>query len=328
MRDVASSAGVSLKTVSRVVNREPGVQAGTAARVEAAIAQLGFARNDIARSLRHGRAGAIGLVIEDVANPFYSAIARTVEDVAHARGHMLIIGSCEEDPERERQLVLRLLRRSVDALVIVPAGADHRYLLGELQAGTPIVFVDRPPGGIEADTVMLDNRGGARAGVAHLLGHGHERIGFVGDLPRVHTAGERLAGYRDALADAGVPERSELVHAGTHDAESAERAVRALLRLPLARRPTALFCANNRNTVGALRALRDHRRPLGLIGFDDFELADMLATPVSVVRHAPEELGRVAVELAYARLAGNGGPPHRHTIPCEVVARGSGEVPA
>jgi LacI family transcriptional regulator len=164
MRDVASSAGVSLKTVSRVVNRESGVQAGTAARVEAAIAELGFARNDIARSLRHGRAGAIGLVIEDVANPFYSAIARTVEDVAHARGHMLIIGSCEEDPERERQLVLRLLRRSVDALVIVPAGADHRYLLPELQAGTPVVFVDRPPGGIEADTVMLDNRGGARAG--------------------------------------------------------------------------------------------------------------------------------------------------------------------
>jgi LacI family transcriptional regulator len=144
----------------------------------------------------------------------------------------------------------------------------------------------------------------------------------------VHTAGERLTGYRDALAHAGVPDRSELVHAGTHDAVGAERAVRALLRLPLARRPTALFCANNRNTVGALRALRDHPRPLALIGFDDFELADMLATPVSVVRHAPEELGRVAVELAYARLGGNGGPPLRHTIPCEVVARGSGEVPA
>jgi LacI family transcriptional regulator len=111
MRDVASTAGVSLKTVSRVVNREPGVRADTQARVEAAIADLGFARNDLARSLRHGRAGAIGLVIEDVANPFYSAIARTVEDAAHARGHILITGSCEEDAEREQQLVLRLLRR-------------------------------------------------------------------------------------------------------------------------------------------------------------------------------------------------------------------------
>ena len=119
MRDVASSAGVSLKTVSRVVNRENGVRPATAARVEAAIAQLGFARNDVARSLRHGRANALGLVIEDVANPFYSAIARMVEDVAHAHSHILITGSCEEDAERERELVLRLLRRSVDALLIV-----------------------------------------------------------------------------------------------------------------------------------------------------------------------------------------------------------------
>ena len=169
MRDVASSAGVSLKTVSRVVNSEDGVRPATAARVEAAIAQLGFARNDVARSLRHGRANALGLVIEDVANPFYSAIARTVEDAAHARNHILITGSCEEDAERERQLVLRLLRRSVDALLIVPAGDDHRYLQPELDDGIPIVFLDRPPRGVEADTVLLDNVGGARAAVAHLL---------------------------------------------------------------------------------------------------------------------------------------------------------------
>jgi LacI family transcriptional regulator len=326
MRDVAGTAGVSLKTVSRVVNREPGVRADTAARVQAAIADLGFARNDIARSLRHGRAGAVGLVIEDVANPFYSAIARAAEDVAHAAGHILITGSCEEDPERERQLVLRLLRRSVDALLIVPAGTDHRYLLPELRAGTPIVFLDRPPGGLEVDTVLLDSRGGARAGVAHLVRHGHRRIAFVGDTPALHTAGERLAGYRDALAGAGAPERPELVPAGTHDAAGAERAVRALLALPEERRPTALFCANNRNTVGALRALRDEHRPLALVGFDDFELADMLPTPVTVVRNAPGEMGRIAVELAYARLAGDGGPPQRRMLPCELVARGSGEV--
>jgi LacI family transcriptional regulator len=326
MRDVASTAGVSLKTVSRVVNGEAGVRADTQARVEAAIADLGFARNDLARSLRHGRAGAIGLVIEDVANPFYSAIARSVEDTAHARGHILITGSCEEDAEREQQLVLRLLRRSVDALLVVPAGTDHRYLALELGAGTPVVFLDRPPGRVEADTVLLDNRGGARAGVAHLIAHGHERIAFVGDPPSLHTAGERLAGYRTALADAHVPERTELVRAGSHDAAGAELAVREPLKLPLTRRPTALFCANNRNTVGALRALRDHRRPVALVGFDDFELADMLPTPVSVIRHAPEDMGRIAAELAYARLDGDAGPPQRRTIPCELVPRGSGEV--
>ena len=328
MRDVASTAGVSLKTVSRVVNREPGVHADTAARVESAIASLGFARNDVARSLRHGRAEAIGLVIEDVANPFYSAIARTVEDAAHARGHIVITGSCEEDPEREQQLVGRLLRRSVDALLIVPAGADHRYLEPELAAGTPLVFLDRPAVGIEADTVLLDNLGGARAGVAHLLERGHDRVAFVGDAPALHTARERLAGYRRALVDAGVPERTELVRTGPHDAAGAEATVRRLLRLPVARRPTAVFCANNRNTIGALRALRDHPRPVALVGFDDFELADMLPTPVTVVRHAPEDMGRIAAELAYARLEGDGGPPQRRTLPCELVVRGSGEVPA
>src|SRR5215211_3068091 len=326
MRDVARTAGVSVKTVSRVVNGEGGVRADTQARVEATIADLGFARNDVASSLRRGRAGAVGLVIEDVANPFYSAVARAVEDAAHARGHLLITGSCEEDPTRERQLALRLLRRLVDALLIVPAGADHRYLLPELGAEVPIVFLDRPPRGVEADTVLLDNRGGSRAGVEHLLRQGHERIAFVGDSPDLYTAGERLAGYRAALAEAGVELRDELIRGGSHDAAGAEQAVHALLELPPARRPTAVFTSNNRNTVGALRALRAAPTPVALVGFDDFELADMVATPVTVVRHEPEEMGRLAAELAYARLDDGARPPQRRTIRCDLVTRGSGEV--
>jgi LacI family transcriptional regulator len=326
MRDVATSAAVSVKTVSRVVNGERGVSTATAARVDAAIARLGFTRNDIARSLRSGRAGALGLVIEDVANPFYSAIARAVEDAAHARGHILITGSCEEDPTRERQLVLRLLRRLVDALLMVPAGNDHRYLLPELGAEVPIVFLDRPPRDVDTDTVLLDNVGGARAAVEHLLRQGHERIAFVGDSPELFTAAERLAGYRAALADADVELRQELVQPGSHDAEHAEATVRALLELPAERRPTALFTTNNRNTVGALRALRHAPRPLALVGFDDFELADMLATPVTVVRHAPEEMGRIGAELAYARLDDHVPQTQHRTIPCELVIRGSGEV--
>jgi LacI family transcriptional regulator len=328
MRDVASTAGVSLKTVSRVVNGEAGVREDTAARVEAAIARLGFSRNDLARSLRHGRANALGLVIEDVANPFYSAIVRSVEDAAHARSHILITGSCEEDPERERELVLRLLRRSVDALLIVPASSDHRYLLPEIGAGTPLVFLDRPPRGIDADTVLFDNVGGARLATEHLLSHGHTRIAFVGDPPRLYTARERLEGYRAALRDAGVEPRDELVSAGSHDAASAEAAVRELLALPADRRPTALFTANNRNTIGALRALRETDDAIALVGFDDFELADMLPVPVTVVRHDPAEMGRIGADLAYARLDGEDALPHRHVIECELVARGSGEVPS
>jgi LacI family transcriptional regulator len=326
MRDVASTAGVSVKTVSRVVNGEVGVRPDTAARVDAAIERLGFTRNDIASSLRRGRAGALGLVIEDVANPFYSAIARAVEDAAEARGHILITGSCEEDAMRERQLALRLLRRLVDALLIVPAGADHRYLLPELAADVPIVFLDRPPGGVAADTVLLDNRGGARAGVEHLLRQGHVRVAFVGDAPDLYTAAERLAGYRSALEDAGVEVLDELIRPGSHDAAHARQAVRALLELPPDRRPTALFTSNNRNTIGALRALHDAPDRIALVGFDDFELADMVTTPVTVVRHEPEDMGRIAAELAYSRLDDGARPPERRTIACELVARGSGEV--
>jgi LacI family transcriptional regulator len=321
MRDVAVRAGVSLKTVSRVINGEPGVAVATATRVGDAIAELGFQRNDLARSLRQGRTSStLGLVIEDVSNPFYSSIAQAVEAAARERGYMLITGSCEEDPERERELVQALLRRRVDALLLVPASRDHAYLARELSGGPPVVFLDRPPAGIAADCVLLDNLGGARAATEHLLAQGHERIAFVADPDELYTAAERLAGYRAALTAANVPVRDDLVRLGVHDAGRAETVVRELLAL----RPTALFTANNRLTVGALRALRgaDHR--VALVGFDDFELADLLGA--TVVRHDSHLMGSRAAALAFERLDGADRPPRRVVVPTELVVRGSGEV--
>jgi len=320
MRDVADSANVSLKTVSRVVNGEPGVRQELVGRVETAIDQLGFRRNEIASSLRRGRAGAVGLVIEDLANPFYSSIAHAVEQYAHERGHALLIGSCEEDPARERALVLRMLR-SIDALLIVPAGDDHRYLMPEQQAGTPMVFIDRPPRGIDADSVLADNEGGARRGAAHLIAHGHRRIGFLGESADRYTAAQRRAGYRAALEDAGIGYDDALVGVSAGDPEGAAR---ALLAGPA--RPTALFCADNRHTVGALRAVRAATEPVALLGFDDFELAELLPVPVSVVRFDVMALGAAAARLAYGRVDGERGLPARAVVPCELVARGSGEL--
>jgi LacI family transcriptional regulator len=342
MRDVAVRAGVSLKTVSRVINGEAGVAAATAAKVGEAIAELGFRRNDLARSLRQGRTSStLGLVIEDVANPFYSAIAQAVEAEARERGYMVITGSCEEDPERERELIGALLRRRVDALLLVPASREHSYLRRELADGTPVVFLDRPPEGLEADCVLLDNVGGARAATEHLLAQGHERIALVAGPSELYTAGARLAGYREALAAAGLPRNHELVRVGSRDAAQAEAAVRDLLALPAGRRPTALFTGDNRNTVGALRALRAHgpgaatgagsgssaARPIALVGFDDFELAELLAVPTTVVRHDSHLMGRHAATLAFERLDGVERPPRTVVVPTALVARGSGEVP-
>jgi LacI family transcriptional regulator len=327
MRDVAERAGVSLKTVSRVINEEPGVAGPTAERVAVAIAELGFQRNDLARSLRQGRSSStIGLVIEDMGNPFYSAIAQAVEAAAADHGCMLITSSCEEDPDRERALVQALLRRRVDALLLVPASDDHTYISREAGTNTPVVFLDRPPGGIDADTVLLDNRGGARSAIEHLLAQGHRRIACVADPDRLYTASERLHGFREAMDAAGVEIDPELVRLDTHSAEPAERVVRELLALAPDRRPTAIFTGNNRHTVGALRALRGLEHEVALVGFDDFELADLLVMPTTVVRHDSQELGRHAADLAFMRLDGRDGPPRRVVVPTELVIRGSGEV--
>ena len=325
MPDVARTAGVSLKTVSRVINDEAGVAAVTAERVVGAIAELGYERNDLARSLRHGSSsGTLGLVIEDLRNPFYSAIAQAVETAARDRGLLLITASAREDPAREHELVTALLRRRVDALLLVPAGPDHRYVLGNGGGHVHAVFLDRPPGMIAADTVLVDNAGGARRGVEHLVAHGHTRIACVCDDAGLYTARERLSGFRAALADAGLDEDPELVLTGNRDADEAESAVQRLLDLPERRRPTALLAANNRNTVGALRALAAHERSLALVGFDDFELADVLG--VTVVRSDPALMGERAAARAFDRLDGDERPPQRDTIPTTLVARGSGEL--
>jgi LacI family transcriptional regulator len=321
MRDVAQMAGVSLKTVSRVINAEAGVTPATAERVTAAIATLGFERNDLAASLRNGRSSqTLGLVIEDVANPFYSAIAQAVEAAARDRGFLLITASAREDAERERELVAALLRRRVDALLIVPAGSDHRYIAGTSHP----VFLDRPPLGIEADTVLLDDHGGARSAVEHLISHGHTRIACVADDDGLYTMRERIAGYREALGAAGIDEDPSLVVTGNRDVAAAQAAVGRLLRMPDKRRPTALFTANNRNTIGALHALPEADGRVALAGFDDFELADLLGT--TVVRADAWRLGEQGAALAFARLDGDESPPRTLTIPTELVARGSAEV--
>ncbi|MFM9370999.1 LacI family DNA-binding transcriptional regulator [Streptomyces sp. Da 82-17] len=328
MKDVAARAGVGLKTVSRVVNGEPGVTPDTERRVQEAIDALGFRRNDSARVLRKGRTASIGLVLEDLADPFYGPLSRAVEEVARAHGALLINGSSAEDPDREQELVLALCARRVDGLVVIPAGDDHRYLEPELRAGVATVFVDRPAGRIDADVVLSDNFGGARDGVAHLIAHGHRRIGFIGDQPRIHTAAERLRGYRAAMADAGLPVHDSWVWLGSTAPERVRSAAESTLSGP--EPVTAIFAGNNRVTVTVVRVLADLAdadRPVALVGFDDFELADLLRPGVTVIAQDAAQLGRTAAERLFHRLDGAHASPERIELPTRLVARGSGELP-
>jgi LacI family transcriptional regulator len=326
MKEVAAVAGVSLATVSRVVNGAPDVAPALAERVNDAIRMLGYRRDLTASMLRRAdRASAtIGLLLEDVANPFFSALHRSVEDVARTRGHLVFAGSSDEDPQRERELVESLVARGVDGVIIAPTSGDHGYLLRDREAGVAMVFVDRPPRYVDADSIVSDNQGGAARAVEHLVAGGHRRIAFVGDRPDfVYTAAERLRGYRRAMQEHGL---EELVLPPVAGPEQAREAIHGLLTGP--DKPTALFTAQNLVTIGAVLALRDAglQHSTALVGFDDVTLADALEPPVSVVAQDPAELGRRAAEILFARIDGDDQPTQHVVVPTPLIARGSGEI--
>jgi LacI family transcriptional regulator len=304
MKDVAFRAGVALKTVSRVVNREPGVTQETTERVLGAIEALGFRRNESARLLRTGHTATLGYIADTWTDPDDAAVYHGLEVVARERGYLLYSGSTDFDARREEQLALAMCARRVDGLIISPTPGSHDYLVSEIEAGVATVFVLHPPELVRADTVMPDERGGARAAISHLVGLGHRKIGFLGE-PGGNRSRTLRAGYSEAMAAAGVtvdpgwlaPDAAGLAHADV----------------------TAVFCADRERTRAALRALGP--RGVAVVGFGDFELADLLSPPVTVVSYDPELIGRTAGELLLRRLAGDQAPPRRVDVPVRLIVR-------
>lgn len=327
MKEVAALAGVSLSTVSRVVNGEE-VRADLAARVHDAVEMLGYRRDQTASMLRRAdrMSASIGLIIDDVGNPFFSLIHRGVEEVARERGVIVFVGSSDEDAEREHALADAFGARGVDGLILVPSGDDQSYLQRERRAGVGVVFVDRPPRLIDADAVLSDNAAGARRAVAHLIAAGHRRIGFLGDRPEIYTAAERLRGYREAIAAAGLPYDVRIVMHEILSTAGGYAATRELLAGP--EPPTALFSSQNLITIGAVQALAElgaHGRT-AIVGFDDVPLGDVVRPGLTVVAQDPGALGRVAAERLFARLDGDTSPAREVVLPVNLIERGSGEI--
>ncbi|MCX5401557.1 LacI family DNA-binding transcriptional regulator [Streptomyces sp. NBC_00102] len=329
LADVAREVGVSAKTVSRVLNEDGPSSPETRKRVLAAVAMLGFQPNLMARSIRVGGPDTtVGLVVPDLGNPFFGAVAGGIEEAVRGRGLTLLMGSSDDDPEREHTLIATFLARRVSVLMVAPAvGADHSHLKTHRAAGMPVVFLDRPGSGLTADTVVSSNRSGTREGVAHLTARGHRRIGFIGDLPaRLYTRRERIAGYRAALAEAGLPHDRALV-ADAHDPEGAARATARLLALPDP--PTALLSGNNVMTIGVLTELsRSRRKDLAVVAFDDVPMAGILDPGLTVVAQNPVAMGELAGALAIERLDGDRSRGRTVTVETRLVPRGSGELPA
>jgi LacI family transcriptional regulator len=298
MSDVARLAGVSVTTVSHVINGTRPASAATRRRVLAAIERTGYAPNTIARALARARTQSLGLAIGGLGNPYLSELIAAVERAATAAGYTLLLGDTRDDPSHELRIVRALVERRVDGVLLAPSGeAGVEFLAAQ---SPPVVLLDRFLD-VPLDQVGSENEAPTAELVAHLAGLGHTRIGMVAGVGGLSTTVERVAGYRRGMAAAGL---EPLVVEGGSQRDLARDAAHALLELDDP--PTALVSGNNFMTIGILRALaeRSLRVPLdvALVGFDDFEWADLLAPRLTVIAQPVAEIGAQAVELLLSRL--------------------------
>ncbi|WP_242702114.1 LacI family DNA-binding transcriptional regulator [Arthrobacter cavernae] len=301
MQDVATRAGVSAKTVSRVFNDDPHVTEDTRQRVQSTMRELKYVPNMLARTFREGKSAVIGIAVPDVADPFFAAITKEIELAAREHDMAIVVTSLGDNPSLEQNIIETTVRRQIGGLIIAPIAADQSYL-ARWQDSFPIVFIDRTPIKLNADYFVEDDFGGAFEATQHLIAHGHRRIAIVGDSTDVPTTRLRLEGYRAALDDAGLRNDEELVVLGSRNADGAAQACKTLLALPDA--PTAIFSSNARFSIGVFPALQAlNRTDIALISYGDFPMADVLQPSVSVIDQDPRRVGRVAAERILARLA-------------------------
>jgi LacI family transcriptional regulator len=324
--DVARACGVGTMTVSRVVNGGKLVSAATAARVREVIAKLGYEPNEAARILKGQASRTIGLIVPDLADPFFSTCAHAIQQMAAKHGYMTLLLASERDREREAKELMIMKSRNIAGILIVPSDASCVSQLQGLRAkGVPIVMLDRTFPGLNAGEVMVENDEGTRKAVNHLVEHGHRTILCVGYDSQFNSISQRITGYKRAMKDAGLEPQFVVV--------GEDSAIRPSLmnRLRGAKRPTALFTLNNVTTTHVLHILQRESiqvpEEIAIIGFDDFELASLLAVPLTAVRQPAAELGRSATRmlLEWVRSGGHDGPAvsSRVVLPTELIIRRS-----
>lgn len=322
--DVARLAGVSSKTVSRVYANRDLVSAETVERVLTAAKRLKFRPNTLARTLRRGGAThTFGFVMGDLSNPFYYKVASGIEEELRKSDYALIVATTDDTPDGEERVADALLSQRIAALLLIPVGTDQAYLEGERQLGTPVIALDRPARNLVADSIVLDNRGGAYEATKKLLDLGHRDIAYACNPADVYTQHERVRGYREAMAAHGITDTSHLEALVDDRTVRSDQVIGKLLDRE--NPPTALLTGNNRMTVGALRALqaRPQSAEPAIIGFDDFDTADVLG--VSVISYDPVEFGRRAARLALERITDPTGFTRQIELPTWIIERGSGE---
>lgn len=326
IREVARQAGVSVATVSHVINGTRKVAPETEARVRRVMEELGYQPSAIAQSLRKRVTYAVGVLVSDITNPFFATLVRGIEDAALEAGYSVIVCNSDEDPTKEDMYIRALWRRRIDGMLIAPTKDGASPIFQELlERKVPFVFVDRKARGINAPAVLSDNVGGAYLAMRHLIEKGHRRIGIVLGIPGATTTEERFAGCCQALTEAEIPVASELVVWGGYRVDGGRKAVHKFLSLSYP--PTAIFSANNLMTLGILQELRYLRLTIpgdvAVIGFDDLDWAEIADPPLTVVAQNPYEIGRRGFELLLARLRGEELEAQDVRIPVELKIRQS-----
>ncbi len=326
IRNVAERAGVAPITVSRVINDSGYVSEETRARVEAAIAELRYVPNTLARSLRSRKTGLLALIVTDITNPFFTTIARGVEDVANEHGFSVILCNTDENEDKQIDYLTVLLQKRVDGFLFVPARSTPESVQLIQRQNVPVVVIDRQISGVEVDVVRGDSEQGAYELVNLLLSLGHRRIGMLSGPETISTAAQRVAGYRRALAEAGVDRDAALVYCGAYTQEGGYQTTQqALSATP---RPSALFAANNFIAMGAFRALREAGlsvpEDVALVCFDEAPQSAMIEPFLTVAAQPAYEMGRQATDLLLARLSGEALQACQEIVfPVEIIARKS-----
>ena len=303
LADVAAIAGVSIKTASRVINGSDDVATQTVARVKKAADLVGYRSNRIARELRSGAlSNLVGMVISDLANPFYAGLAAGAETELSEHGLDLILATARDDAERERNLIESLLERRVRGLIIVASGNDYGYLLAERKRGFSFVFADRPARFLDVDTVYADNQGGMKLCVDYLIAQGCKRIALLADHAAIWTASERILGFQQAVNASNLDLSKCSVVSEIHTSEDAETAARKLLseQPPI----DGIVAANDLIAIGVGHAVVSLGSTCKMISFDDFTTATLMKIPT--LDHNPQRLGRLAAETLLNRMADPG----------------------
>ena len=327
IKDVASKAGVSYTTVSHVLNKTRPVSSDARERVLAAVEELAYVPSALARSLRSNATGSIGLIIPNNTNPYFSEVARGIEDSCYAAGYSVILCNSDDDPAKQRDYLNVLLTKRCDGLIVATLAQTDGELLRKMKV--PTVLLDRAPKDMAIDLVAVDNAAGGALAAQHLLDLGRKRIACIAGPESLDISAERVAGLRQTLNTAGVTlQPAALAYA---DFTSAGGYSAACQLLAAATPPDAIFCCNDLMAIGALRAAAEHGiavpEALSIVGFDDIDLAQFVHPPLTSVAQNTRKLGQLTAQCLLDRIADPGRPVQRQTITPQLHIRGSSVRP-